>query len=393
MKIQYAERMEGIKASEIREILKLTERPDIISFAGGLPAPELFPIEEMKKVALKVLEEGGRQALQYSTTEGFTPLREKIVARMTKVGIETKAENILITNGSQQGLDFTGKLFLDPEDVVVCESPSYLGAINAFMAYECKFAEVPTDDEGMVMDELEKILTATPKAKFIYVIPDFQNPTGKTWTVERRKKLLEIASKFNLPIVEDNPYGELRFEGEIPPSIKSFDTEGRVIFLGTFSKTFAPGLRIGWVCAEEDILNKYILVKQGADLQASTISQRELDAFMEMYDLDAHVETIKKVYRKRRSLMLQTMKETFPPEAKYTYPEGGLFTWVELPEHINTRELMVKAVDNKVAFVPGGSFYPNGRHENTMRMNYSNMPEGKIIEGIKRLAEVIKEAL
>ena len=393
MKIQYAERMEGIKASEIREILKLTERPDIISFAGGLPAPELFPIEEMKKVALKVLEEGGRQALQYSTTEGFTPLREKIVARMTKVGIETKAENILITNGSQQGLDFTGKLFLDPEDVVVCESPSYLGAINAFMAYECKFAEVPTDDEGMVMDELEKILTATPKAKFIYVIPDFQNPTGKTWTVERRKKLLEIASKFNLPIVEDNPYGELRFEGEIPPSIKSFDTEGRVIFLGTFSKTFAPGLRIGWVCAEEDILNKYILVKQGADLQASTISQRELDAFMEMYDLDAHVETIKKVYRKRRSLMLQTMKETFPPEAKYTYPEGGLFTWVELPEHINTRELMVKAVDNKVAFVPGGSFYPNGGHENTMRLNYSNMPEGKIIEGIKRLAEVIKEAL
>ena len=393
MAIQFAKRMGRIKASEIREILKLTERPEVISFAGGLPAPELFPIEEMKKVAVKVLEEGGRQALQYSTTEGYAPLREKIAARMSKVGIETKAENILITNGSQQGLDFTGKLFLDPDDVVVCESPSYLGAINAFMAYECKFAEVPTDDEGMVMEELEKILSATPKAKFIYVIPDFQNPTGKTWSVERRKRLLEIAGKFSLPIIEDNPYGELRFEGEMPPSIKSFDREGRVIFLGTFSKTFTPGLRLGWVCAEGSILDKYVLVKQGADLQASSISQRELNTFLDIYDLDAHVERLKEVYRKRRNLMLETMEETFPKEAKYTYPEGGLFTWVELPDYINTRDLMVKAVENNVAFVPGGSFYPNGSHENTMRLNYSNMSEEKIVEGIKRLAQVIKEAL
>ena len=212
MAIRFANRMEGIKASEIRELLKLTTRPEIISFAGGLPAPELFPVEEMKKVTLKVLEEGGPQALQYSTTEGFAPLREKIAARMAKLGIQAKADDILITSGSQQGLDFSGKIFLNPGDVVICESPSYLGAINAFKAYECEFVEVPTDDHGMIMEELEKILETTPQARMIYVIPDFQNPTGRTWPVERRKRLVELAVKYDLPIVEDNPYGELRFE-------------------------------------------------------------------------------------------------------------------------------------------------------------------------------------
>lgn len=393
MDIKYAKRMEGMKASEIRELLKLTTRPEIISFAGGLPAPELFPVEEMKKVAVKVLDEGGQQALQYSTTEGFTPLREKIAARMAKLGIKTEADSILITSGSQQGLDFTGKIFLNPDDVVVCESPSYLGAINAFKAYDCKFVEVPTDDDGMIMEDLEEILKTTPKARMIYVIPDFQNPTGKTWSVERRKQLLEIATKYDLPIIEDNPYGELRFEGEIPPSVKAFDKDGRVVFLGTFSKTFAPGLRIGWVCASEEILGKYIMVKQGADLQTSTISQRELNEFLEMYSLDEHIEKIKDVYKRRRNLMLDTMKEHFPAEVKYTYPQGGLFTWVVLPEYINARDLMIKALEKKVAFVPGGSFFPNGGQENAFRLNYSNMPEEKIVEGIKRLGEVLKEAI
>lgn len=393
MAIQYAKRMERIKASEIRELLKLTTRPEIISFAGGLPAPELFPVEEMKKVTLKVLEDEGRQALQYSTTEGYLPLREKIAARMAKFGIQATAEDILITSGSQQGLDFSGKIFLNPGDVVICESPSYLGAINAFKAYECEFVEVPTDDHGMIMEALEKILEKTPQARMIYVIPDFQNPTGRTWPVERRKRLVELANKYDLPIIEDNPYGELRFEGEIPPSIKSFDTEGRVVYLGTFSKTFCPGLRIGWVAASHEILNKYILVKQGADLQSSSISQRELDVYLNMYDLDVHVEKIKDIYRKRRDLMINTMRETFPPEAKFTYPEGGLFTWVELPAHINARELMVKALEKNVAFVPGGSFFPNGGRENTFRLNYSNMPEDKIVEGIKRLGEVLREEL
>ncbi|KGG80009.1 PLP-dependent aminotransferase family protein [Caloranaerobacter azorensis] len=393
MALNYAERMGNIRASEIRELLKLTEKPEVISFAGGLPAPELFPVEEMKEITREVLEEEGEKVLQYGTTEGYTPLRKKIAERMAKVGVNVTYENILITSGSQQGLDFTGKIFLDPGDVVICESPSYLGAINAFKAYQCSFAEVPTDDDGMIIEELEKILEKTERAKFIYVIPDFQNPSGRTWSVERRKRLVEVANKYNLPIIEDNPYGELRFEGERPPAIKHFDTEGRVIFLGTFSKTFCPGLRLGWTCADTEVLQKYILVKQGADLQTSTIAQRELNKFLEKYDLDEYIEKIKKVYKRRRDLMLNTMKEEFPEGIKYTYPEGGLFTWVELPEHINARELLEKAIEKNVAFVPGGSFFPNGGHENTMRLNYSNMDEERIVIGIKRLAEVIKEML
>lgn len=393
MPIQFSKRMEQIKASEIRELLKLTVRPEIISFAGGLPAPELFPVEEMKKVSLKVLEDMGQQALQYSPTEGYNPLREKIAKRMELVGVSTKMDNILITSGSQQGLDFSGKIFLNPGDIVVCESPSYLGAINAFKAYQCDFLEVPTDDNGMIIEELDRLISQTENVRMIYVIPDFQNPSGRTWSLERRKGLLAVAKKYDLPIVEDNPYGELRFEGDRLPSIKSFDDDNRVIFLGTFSKTFCPGLRIGWVCASDEILNKYILVKQGADLQSNSMSQRELDVFLEMYDLDAHIEKIKDVYRVRRDLMMETMRAEFPEEVKFTVPEGGLFTWVVLPAHVNARDLMAKALEKNVAFVPGGSFFPNGGNENTMRMNYSMMPEEKIVEGIKRLGLVIREEL
>lgn len=393
MSIKFADRMDNLKASEIRELLKLTERPEVISFAGGLPAPELFPIEELKKVTVKVLEDMGKQALQYSATEGYLPLREKIADRMKTFGIETNADEILITSGSQQGLDLTGKIFLNPDDVVVVESPSYLGAINAFRAYQCKFVEAPTDDHGMIIGELDKILSETKNVKCIYVIPDFQNPTGKTWSVERRIEFIKLANKYDLPVVEDNPYGELRFEGEIPPSIKSYDTDGRVIFLGTFSKTFTPGLRIGWVGANKEILEKYIMVKQSADLQTNSMTQRELAVFMDMYDFDAHIEKIKKSYKNRRNVMMEAIKKYFPKEVKYTYPEGGLFTWVEFPEHINTRDLMAKAIKKNVACVPGGSFFPNGGHENAIRVNYSNMTEDKIVEGIKRLGEVIKDAM
>ncbi|BEP30414.1 aminotransferase-like domain-containing protein [Helicovermis profundi] len=393
MAIKFSERVSKVNASEIRELLKLTARPEIISFAGGLPAPELFPVEEMKKVSVKVLEEMGQEALQYSPTEGYNPLRKQIASRMKKVNVETSMDNILVTSGSQQGLDFSGKIFLNPGDVVICESPSYLGAINAFKAYECEFLEISTDNDGMIIEELEEKLSKIDNAKMIYVIPDFQNPTGRTWSLQRRKGLLEVAKKYDLPIVEDNPYGELRFEGEMLPSIKSMDEDGRVIFLGTFSKTFCPGLRIGWVCAEHDILEKYILVKQGADLQSNSMSQRELSVFLDVYDLDEHIEKIKDIYRVRRNLMMQYIKSEFPKEAVATYPNGGLFTWVELPEYINARELMERALKENVAFVPGGSFFPNGGNENTMRINYSNMPDDKIIEGIKRLGKVIKEFL
>ncbi len=393
MVLKYAERMEHIKASEIRELLKLTARPEIISFAGGLPAPELFPLEEMKSISVRVLDLMGQEALQYSTTEGYQPLRQKIAERMNKVGIKADPEHILITSGSQQGLDFSGKVFLNPGDIVFVESPSYLGALNAFKAYQCEFVEIPTDDHGMDMAFLEKALQDYPTGRMIYVIPDFQNPSGRTWSLERREKLIELANRFNLPIIEDNPYGELRFEGEFLPSIKSLDTEDRVIFLGTFSKTFCPGLRIGWVYACDEVLNKFITVKQGADLQTNSMSQRELNLYLETYDLDKHVDRIRQVYHRRRDLMLTTMKEEFPESVKFTSPEGGLFTWCVLPDHMNARDLMVKALEKNVAFVPGGSFFPNGGHENTMRMNYSNMPEDKIVEGIRRLGAVIRKEL
>jgi len=391
--MKFSRRMNNMKASEIREILKLTQQPEIISFAGGLPAPELFPVEHMEVVSKKVITELGREALQYSTTEGYNPLRQHIANRMSKMKIKVSFENILITSGSQQGLDFSGKVFLDPDDIVVCESPSYLGAINAFKAYECQFREVKTDDHGMILEDLEKTIQENKNVKFIYVIPDFQNPSGKTWSLERRQGLIEIAKKYDLVIVEDNPYGELRYEGDHLPAVKSLDTDGRVVFLGTFSKTFAPGLRIGWVCAEDKLLDKYIMVKQGSDLQTSSMSQRELAVYLDDYSLDDHIDKIISVYKKRRNLMLETMESHFPKSAKYVTPEGGLFIWVELPKNIDTKELMKKAVEEKVAFVPGASFFPNSDTRNTMRLNFSNMDEENIVIGIKRLGQLLQNEL
>jgi len=392
MAIKFARRMEALKGSEIRELLKLTENPEIISFAGGLPAPELFPVEEMKKIATLVLEESGTAALQYSTTEGFPALREHIADRMNKKSkTNVKKDDILITNGSQQGLDFAGKVFLDEDDVVLCESPSYLGALNAFKAYSPKFIEVPTDKQGMMMDELEKILATTDRVKMIYVIPDFQNPTGRTWPMERRKQFMEIVNKYEIPVIEDNPYGELRFEGESLPSLKSMDIKDLVVYLGSFSKIFCPGYRLGWTCASPEILSKFVFVKQGSDLQASSISQREVSKFMDIYDLDGHVEKLKEVYGRRRDLMLKTMAEAFPKGLDYTHPEGGLFTWVELPSHLDAKVIMQDCLKNNVAYVPGGSFFPNGGKENCFRLNYSTMTDEKIVEGINRLGAVLKQ--
>lgn len=392
--IQFSTRMDQLKGSEIRELLKLTARPDIISFAGGLPAPELFPVEEVEVASKTVLEENGRAALQYSTTEGFPRLREQIAQRMNeKNNIHTDADHILVTSGSQQGLDFAARVFLDKGDVVLLESPSYLGAINAFKACEPRFVEVPTDDGGMIMEELDKILATTERVKMIYVIPDFQNPTGRTWDLERRHKFMEIINKYEIPVIEDNPYGELRFEGKFLPALKSLDTKGLVVYLGTFSKILAPGYRLGWVCAEDNILSRFNFMEQAASLQASTIGQMETSKWIDMFDLDGHVAKIREVYGRRRSVMIDTMAKTLPDCCKFTRPDGGLFTWIVLPEYMDAKELQMKCLEKKVAFVPGGSFFPNGGHENTLRLNYSCMPEDKIVEGITRLAEAIKENL
>ncbi len=391
MNIRYARRMEGLRASEIREILKLTSNPNVISFAGGLPAKELFPVREMLEVSRKVLEEEGCQVLQYSTTEGCPRLREAIAQRMNRQrGTRISADEILITSGSQQGLDLTGKILLDEGDVVLCESPTYLGAINAFMAYRPRFVEVPTDDDGMIISELENRIRRHDNIKLIYVIPDFQNPTGRTWSLERRRALMALATRHEIPIIEDCPYTDLRFEGDSIPSLKSMDTEGWVIYLGTFSKILCPGLRIGWLCAEPSIRQKYVLTKQGADLHTSTISQRQIATYLELFDIDANIRRIRDTYRQRRDTMIQALETHLPAGVRFTRPHGGLFLWVELPEFVNARDVLEECIRQEVAFVPGGSFFPNGGHENTLRLNYSAMPEARIEEGVRRLGRVLR---
>ena len=392
MEYKFAKRMAGMQASAVREILKVTQRPEVISFAGGLPAPELFPVEEIGKVCQEVCAAEGRKVLQYATTEGRPSLRSKIADRMNrKYKSHLGAENILITTGSQQNLDMAGKIFFDEGDVVLMESPTYLAAINAFKAYQPVFKEVPTDDKGMIPEELDKILAEMPRAKLIYVIPDFQNPTGICWSLERRQKFMEVVNKYNIPVLEDNPYGELRYEGETLPSLLSMDTKDLVMAMGTFSKTFCPGLRIGWLAAPVTLMKEFVKVKQSADLHTSAFDQAIIDRYMDEYSLDEHVAEINKLYKHRRDLLLKTMEETFTDGTTWTRPEGGLFLWLTFPEGVSARKVFDKCIEKNVAGVLGEFFYPNIKNDRHMRINYSNMPDDRIVEGVRRMAEALKE--
>ncbi len=389
--MKFANRVKNMQPSDIREIGKLTANPEIISFAGGMPDPNLFPIEELRKISDVILKDSGKEALQYNSTEGYVPLRKKIAAMLENKGIKESIDNIIILSGAQQGIDFCGKVLLNEGDVVICESPSYSGALNAFSSYLPEFVEITTDNDGMIMKELEEALETKDNIKIIYVIPDFQNPTGRTWSLERRYKLMELANKFDITVIEDDPYSVFRFEGEKLPTLKSLDTQNRVIYLGTFSKTMCPGLRVGWMAAGDEILSKIIIGKQVADIHTNSFAQRQIDKFLELYSLDEQIEKINKIYKRRRDIMLKHIEDYFPRECKYTRPEGGMFIWVELPEGINTREVLLEAVKEKVAYIPGGGFFPNGGGENTIRLNFSNMPDEKIQEGIKRLGNVLNK--
>ncbi len=392
MPVTLARRMAHLRASEIREILKVTVRPEVISFAGGLPAPECFPVEELADVSTRVLRESGPAALQYSTTEGHRPLRERIAARAAdKLGARLDPDTILVTTGSQQGLDLVGKVLLDEGDVVLCESPTYLGAINALRVFSPRFVEVETDDEGMVPDDLRRKLASFPEAKLIYVVPDFQNPSGRTWSLPRRRALLELAARHEVPVVEDNPYGELRFDGEAVPALKALDASDLVLLMGTFSKIFCPGLRVGWVAAPRLLHEKLVLVKQGADLHTSTFAQFQLARYLDLHDIDANVARVREVYRSRRDAMLAALARELPGEVSWTRPSGGLFVWVTLPVGLDARALLERCLEHDVAFVPNGSFFPNGGHENTLRLNFSNMPEPRIDEGVRRLAAALRD--
>jgi 2-aminoadipate transaminase len=388
----FADRMAKIHKSFIREILKVTQDSNVISFAGGLPNPRLFPVEELADAYQKVLHRDGENVLQYSTTEGYLPLREYIAERyFVKKGLQASPDEILITTGSQQGLDLIGKVFLNKEDRVVIERPGYLGAIQAFGIYEPEFVPIPLLDDGIDIVLLDNVLN-TGETKLFHTVINFQNPSGVTYSQRKREKLAEIIKSHDTVLVEDNPYGELRFMGEDLPSMKSYLPDTTIV-LGSFSKVVTPGLRLGWICAAKDVMEKIIVAKQSSDLHSNYLSQRAVYQYLIDHDLDEHILNIRKVYKRQRDLMVSMIEEHFPQEIKCTRPEGGMFLWVTLPEKLSSLHLFKLATQENVAFVPGKAFYVDGGGDNTLRLNFSNSDEEKIEEGIKRLAKVIKRAL
>jgi 2-aminoadipate transaminase len=397
---RYAQRTQHMKGSVIRELLKFTENPDVISFAGGLPAPDVFPVEEFKQACTYILDHYGAQALQYGSTDGYPPLREMICRYTNRLGIGVDPSNILITSGSQQALDLLGKIFINRGDRIVVESPTYLGALQAWNAYDAEYVPVPCDDSGMCIDQLEEALRTGPK--FIYVLPNYQNPTGVTLTLERRKKLVELADHYGVPIIEDDPYGQLRYEGDFIPPVELIDASmreknghytGNVIYLSTFSKILAPGLRLAWVIAPTEVISKLITAKQGADLHTSTFNQMLAHEVSQHGFLDRHIPIIQETYRIRRDAMLESLEEHMPEGVSWTHPKGGLFLWVKVPEQLDTTVLFRSAVEEKVAFVPGVPFFAAGDITNTMRLNFSYQKPDVINEGISRLAKIIKKEL
>lgn len=381
--------MGQMRPSTIREILKVTAQPDVISFAGGLPAPELFPVAELRACADAVLAQHGSKALQYSQTEGYLPLREWIAAEMGGRGVRTAPDEVMVTGGSQQALDLVGKLFLDPGDVVLTENPTYLAAIQAFQTFEARFVPVPTDGDGLIPEALPGLIRQH-RPKFLYTVPTFQNPTGITLTAERRAKLARIAAEHNLTIVEDDPYGKLRYRGNEIPPIKHWDEAGRVIYVSTFSKTIAPGLRIGWVAARVELLNKLVVLKQASDLHTSSCDQIVAHTYLTQYDQTAHLQRIRQAYGERYDVLDAELRRQMPSGFSWTKPEGGMFLWVTGPEQLDALELLQRAIAHKVAFVPGRDFFPADGGRNFMRLNYSNSTPERIREGVGRLAELCR---
>jgi len=402
---RYALRMKGTKSSAIRELLKLTQNPEVISFAGGLPASDLFPIERFKEACRKALEQSAALALQYGETEGYKPLREMIARHISRYGIKAQTENILVTTGSQQALDLIGKLLINAGDRVLVEAPTYLGALQAFNLYGAEYVSVPCDENGLRSDLLEASLRSGPK--FMYVLPNFQNPSGTTLSEERRRALVMLANRYGIPIVEDDPYGQLRYEGEHLPPLVVLDREnvprdsgytlGNVIYLSTFSKTLAPGLRLGWVVAPPEVIAKLVQLKQGSDLHTSTFAQIVAYEVARDNFLDKHVKRLRIVYRERRDVMLDALSQYFPPGVIWTRPEGGLFLWVTLPNGMDANELFREALKQNVAFVPGDSFFaPDGQRQEGsqhFRMNFSYAQPEEIREGIRRLSVAAKTQL
>lgn len=389
----YSKRSHLLKSSAVRDLLAVTARPDIISLAGGLPYTRSFKTEKMVEATRLTMERQGNEALQYGPSEGHSGLKQHIVNILARENIKVNENDFIITDGSQQALDLIGKIFIDPGDVIFVEAPSYVGALNAFAAYQPKIVGIPLDDKGLRVDLLEeKLKTAKKqKPKFLYLVPNFHNPAGVTLSLARRKRLLELSQQHNLLLIEDNPYGFLRYDGELLPSLRSLDEN--VVYISTFSKIFSPGIRLGWAIAPHPILEKLIFAKQSADLCSSSFTQRVVEEFLNANKLDGYLADLIQRYRRKRDIMLESLEEYFPPETKWTKPEGGFFIWVELPDYLDSTEMLAEAISEKVAYVPGKAFFADGSGANFMRLCFSYPAEEEIREGIRRLAEVINNQM
>ncbi len=396
----YSDNVAKMKKSVIRELLKLTQKPEIISFAGGLPSPLTFPKDEIAQMAKDVIISEGEWALQYATTEGMPVFKKEIRKFLKTDNVETENENIIVTTASQQGLDLIGRVFLNDGDTVIMGRPTYLGAISAFKGYRAHLTGVSLDDDGMIIDELEKKLEQLKKTgqktKLIYTVPDFQNPAGVTLTLERRKKMIELARQYHVIIIEDSPYRSLRYAGESVPSLYELDNGvGTVVTLQTFSKILFPGLRLGWIMGHAQIIDKMVVAKQAMDLCTPPITQAIAYEYMRHGCLPGHISDNVTLYSKRRKVMLQALEDFMPkhPEVHWTKPEGGMFLWIRLPEHVDTEKMFEEAVEENVAYVIGSAFYPDGGGSNTMRLNFSYPTEEQIVTGVQRLARVISKNL
>ncbi|MCD6427579.1 MAG: PLP-dependent aminotransferase family protein [Caldisericaceae bacterium] len=397
-KTKFSERSITMKASAIRELLKLVDSPDIISLAGGMPDPKLFPKEVIAEISRNVFLNHGGKALQYGATEGIPSLRETLVNEGISEGIETLTiDNLIVTTASQQGLDLVSKIFINPGDTIIVEAPSYVGGLQAFHAFQANFETVPLDHEGIRTDLLEekikKLKSKGVNIKFMYLIPNFQNPAGVTLSLKRREEILEISHKYEVPIIEDDPYGEIRFEGETLPSLVAMDKIGNVIALRTFSKILAPGLRLGWIIAEKSVIQKLVLAKQASDLCSPSSTQYIADEFIREGHMKAYLNLVRKTYKEKKDVMLSALEKYFPKETSWTKPEGGMFVWVTVPEYINTDELFKKAIKEKVAYVVGSAFYPHGEDTHHIRLNFTLPTIEQIDEGVKRLGNLLKKEI
>ena len=392
---RFARRAERVQPSAIREFLALAGQPGITSFAGGYPDPTLFPIEQLHKIYDDLLTPANASALQYTASDGTPELRALVAGRLTADGMPCAPDDVLITQGGQQGLDLVAKLFIDAGEVIVCERPTFLGALIAFNPCEPAYASVPMDDEGLDTDALEQVLRTTQRVKLIYTVPDFQNPTGRTMSLARRRRLVELAVEFDVMVLEDTPYRELRYDGERLPSIKSLDTSGRVIHLGSFSKILAPGLRLGWVLAEPEIREKLSLLKLAADTQNGTLNMRAAAAYLSGFDIEAHIAGMLPTYRHQRDLMLASIEEHFPAGVRWTRPDGGLFTWVTFPEGLDTaafqRDHLIPRAG--VILVPSAPFFATEPEVNHARMSFSGVPDDRLVAGVTAMGGLLREVL